>query len=153
MPLDTGAPAPDFALPDQFGQEVRLSTVLEDKAVLLVFYPFAFSGVCTGELNGFRDHLGDFETDTTTLLAVSCDPLYALRAMVDRDGLFFPLLSDFWPHGAVASSYDVFDDAHGHPRRSSYAIGRDGTIAWAMHNPPGEARDLGEQAAQLARLA
>ncbi|RZL67782.1 MAG: redoxin domain-containing protein, partial [Rhodococcus sp. (in: high G+C Gram-positive bacteria)] len=114
---------------------------------------FAFSGVCTGELNGFRDQLGDFETDTTTLLTVSCDPLYSLRAFVDRDGLFFPLLSDFWPHGAVASAYDVFDDAHGHPRRSSFVIGRDGRIAWSVHNPPGEARDLTEHAVQLARSA
>ena len=153
MPLETGAVAPDFTLTDQFGQDVQLSKVLTDKAVLLVFYPFAFSGVCTGELNGFRDNLGDFETDTTTLLMVSCDPVYALRAFVDRDGLFFPLLSDFWPHGEVASAYGVFDDAHGHPRRSSFVIGRDGKVVWAVHNPPGEARDLAEQATQLARLA
>lgn len=149
MPLDVGALAPDFTLPDQYGQQVTLSTVLQDKAVLLVFYPFAFSGVCTGELSGFRDNLGDFETDTTTLLTVSCDPIYSQRAFADRDGLFFPLLSDYWPHGEVSSAYDVFDDSQGHPRRSSYVIGRDGRITWGLHNPPGEARDLSEHAAQL----
>lgn len=153
MQLETGAVAPDFTLTDQFGQDVVLSEVLADKAVLLVFYPFAFSGVCTGELNGFRDHLGDFETDTTTLLTVSCDPIYALRALVDRDGLFFPLLSDFWPHGAVASAYGVFDDTRGHPTRSSFVIGRDGRVAWSVHSAPGQARDLAEHATQLALLA
>ena len=152
MPIEIGAAAPDFTLPDQYGQDVTLSKVLADKAVLLVFYPFAFSGVCTGELTGFRDNLGDFETDTTTLLTVSCDPMYALRAFADRDGLFFPLLSDYWPHGEVATAYDVFDAEHGHPRRSSYVIGRDGRVAWSIHNEPGAARDLGEQATQLSQV-
>ena len=78
-----------------------------------MFYPFAFSGVCTGELTGLRDRLGDFETDHTTLVAVSCDPMYAQRAVADRDGLFFPLLSDFWPHGATTKAYGVFDDISG----------------------------------------
>ena len=152
MPLDVGAPAPEFTLPDQYGQPISLSETLADKSVLLVFYPFAFSGVCTGELNGFRDRLGDFETDTTTLLTISCDPMYSLRAFADRDGLFFPLLSDHWPHGEVTSAYGVFDETHGHPKRSSYVIGRDGNVAWAMHNAPGDARDLDEQADRLAAL-
>lgn len=152
MPLDVGAPAPEFTLPDQYGQPISLSETLADKSVLLVFYPFAFSGVCTGELNGFRDRLGDFETDTTTLLTISCDPMYSLRAFADRDGLFFPLLSDHWPHGEVTSAYGVFDETHGHPKRSSYVIGRDGNIAWAVHNAPGDARDLDEQADRLAAL-
>lgn len=151
MPITIGAPAPDFALPDQYGQDVRLSKVLADKAVLLVFYPFAFSGVCTGELIGFRDHLGDFETDHTTLLTVSCDPMYSLRAFADRDALFFPLLSDYWPHGAAASAYGVFDDSNGHPTRSSFVIDRAGTVTWSVHNPPGLARDLEHHAAQLAQ--
>lgn len=152
MPLDVGAPAPEFTLPDQYGQPISLSETLADKSVLLVFYPFAFSGVCTGELNGFRDRLGDFETDTTTLLTISCDPMYSLRAFADRDGLFFPLLSDHWPHGEVTSAYGVFDETHGHPKRSSYVIGRDGNVAWAVHNAPGDARDLDEQADRLAAL-
>ncbi len=152
MPIPIGAPAPDFALPDQYGQRVRLSSVLQDKAVLLVFYPFAFSGVCTGELIGFRDHLGDFETDHTTVLTVSCDPMYSLRAFADRDALFFALLSDYWPHGAAASAYGVFDDSNGHPARSSFVIGRDGVVTWSVHNAPGVARDLGEHATQLAQV-
>lgn len=151
MPLEIGAPAPDFTLRDQHGQRFTLSSYVGEKAVLLVFYPFAFSGVCTGELTGFRDRLGDFETDTTTVAALSCDPMFSVRAFADRDALFFPLLSDFWPHGAVASAYGVFDESSGASRRSSYVVDRGGRIAYALHNEPGEARDLDVQARHLAQ--
>ncbi len=152
MGLAIGSLAPDFTLHDHTRAKFVLSQTLQDKAVLLVFYPFAFSGVCTGELTGFRDHLGEVETEVSTLVAVSCDPAFSLRAFADRDALFFPLLSDFWPHGAVASDYDVFDPALGAARRSSYLIKRDGTIAWAMHHEIGEARDLGAHAAAIRAL-
>ena len=147
--LAIGDRAPDFTLVDQHGQDVTLSSHAGQRAVMLVFYPFAFSGVCTGELTGLRDRLGDFETDESTLIALSCDPLYAQRAMADRDGIFFPLLSDFWPHGAVASAYGVFDERSGAARRSSYLVGKDGRVRWSMHNPTGRARDLDAHAAAL----
>jgi peroxiredoxin len=152
MTLTVGDEAPDFTLVDQHGQDVTLSQYAGRKHVLLVFYPFAFSGVCTGELIGFRDRLGDFETDDSTLIALSCDPVYAQRALADRDGIFFPLLSDFWPHGAVASAYGVFDEISGGARRSSYLIGKDGKVRWAVHNPTGRGRDLDEHAAALRAL-
>jgi peroxiredoxin len=143
MTLAIGDPAPDFTLKDQHGQ---------DKAALIVFYPFAFSGVCTGELTGLRDRLGDFETDHSTLLAVSCDPMYAQRAVADRDGIFFPLLSDFWPHGVTARDYGVFDDISGSAKRSSFIVDKDGRVGWMVHNATGEARDLDEHAARLSAL-
>ena len=148
-----GERAPDFTLRDQHGAEVRLSEVADGKAALVVFYPFAFSGVCTGELLGFRDRLGDFETPTSTLVAISCDPLYAQRALADRDALFFPLLSDFWPHGAVASAYGVFDDRTGSATRSSFVLDRDGVVRWSVHNELMEARDLDQHARALAEHA
>jgi mycoredoxin-dependent peroxiredoxin len=147
--LQVGDRAPDFALRDQHGQEFALSSYAGKKAVLLVFYPFAFTGVCTGELTGFRDRLGDFETDTTTLLGISCDSLYTQRAFADRDAIYFPLLSDFWPHGAVASAYGVFDEADGSAQRSSFVVGRDGLVSWVLHSHRGEPRDLDVQAARL----
>jgi peroxiredoxin len=147
--LAVGDQAPDFTLRDQHGQEVRLSSYAGQKSVLLVFYPYAFSGVCTGELTGFRDRLGDFETDDTTLLAISCDPLYTQRALADRDGIFFPLLSDFWPHGEVASAYGVLDESEGCATRSSFVVGKDGLVHWMLHNERGEARDLDLQATRL----
>lgn len=149
MGLPLGSEAPNFTLTDQHGAPFALADLRGRKSVLLVFYPFAFTGVCTGELNGFRDNLGDFETDTTTIAAISCDPIYSLRALADRDGLFFPLLSDFWPHGEVASAYGVFDATKGCSTRSSYVVDRDGRISFALHNDPGAARDLGVQAAAL----
>ncbi|RNL78921.1 peroxiredoxin [Nocardioides marmorisolisilvae] len=149
MPLQVGDHAPDFALRDQHGAEFKLSSVLGEKAVLLVFFPFAFSGVCTGELTGFRDRLGEFETDDTTLVAISCDSVYTQRAVADRDGLFFPLLADYWPHGEVASAYGVFDAEQGCPTRSSFVVDKAGRIAWSVHNQMGEARDLDTQATHL----
>jgi peroxiredoxin len=152
MTLSIGDPAPDFTLKDQYGQDVSLSSYAGSKAVLLVFYPFAFSGVCTGELTGLRDRLGDFETDDTTLLTISCDPMYTLRAAADRDGLFFPLLSDYWPHGVTSQAYGVFDDIVGSAKRSSFAVDKEGRVGWMVHNASGEARDLDEHAAALAAL-
>ncbi len=152
MSLAIGARAPDFTLTDQHGQDVTLSEHARGKAALVVFYPFAFSGVCTGELTGLRDRLGDFETAGSTLLAISCDPLYAQRALADRDGIFFPLLSDFWPHGQVASAYGVLDERTGGPRRSSFVIDREGIVRWHVHHPQGRPRDLDEHARHLAAV-
>ena len=151
--LPLGAPAPDFTLRDQFGQDVTLSSFRGKKAVALVFYPFAFSGVCTGEMSGIRSRLADFMTFDTEVLAISCDPKFALRAFADADGLNFPLLSDFWPHGAVCRAYDVFDERSGSPRRSSYVIDKLGVLRWAVHNANPDGRDLDEHVRQLQALA
>ena len=112
--LPLGSTAPDFTLRDQFGADVTLSSYRGRKAVVLVFYPAAFSGVCVGEMAGIRDRLAEFLTFDTEVLAISCDPMFSLRTFADSDGLNFPLLSDFWPHGAVARSYDVFDEGDRH---------------------------------------
>ena len=150
--LSLGIPAPDFTLRDQFGQDVTLSSFRGRKAVAVVFYPYAFSGVCTSEMAGIRDRLADFLTFDTEVLGISCDPLFALRAFADVDGLNFPLLSDFWPHGEVSRAYDVFDERTGAARRSSYVLDREGVVRWAVHNKPSESRDLDEHLRQLQAL-
>ena len=147
--LSLGSPAPDFTLRDQFGQHVTLSSYRGTKSVLLFFYPYAFSGVCTGELGGIRRRLAEFLTFDTEVLAVSCDPTYALRAFADQDGLNFPLLSDFWPHGEVARAYDVFDERKGCAERSSYVVDKSGTIRWSVHHAMPEGRDLDAHLEQL----
>jgi peroxiredoxin len=152
MTLAIGDRAPDFTLQDQHGQEITLSSYARGKAALVMFYPFAFSGVCTGELTGVRDRLGDFETDESTVLTISCDPVYTQRAIADRDGLFFPLLSDFWPHGVTTRAYGVFDEKSGGATRSSFALDRDGIVRWVMHSARAEARDLDAHAKALAEL-
>ena len=149
LAIQVGDVAPDFELVDQHRQELRLSSFRGDKAVLVVFYPFAFSGVCTGELSGLRDRLGDFETDDATLVTISCDPVFTQRAFADRDGLFFPLLSDYWPHGVVASAYGVFDEETGCAARSSFLVDKEGVVRWAVHNDRGEPRDLDAHAAAV----
>jgi peroxiredoxin len=144
--------APDFELRDQHGQQVRLSSFRGQKAVVVMFYPYAFSRVCTGELAEVRDEHAELVSDTVQLLAVSCDPMFALREFADRDKLTFPLLSDFWPHGAVATAYGVFDAEHGCATRSTFIVDRDGVLRWSVHNAMPEARDLAEQRRVLADL-
>ncbi|MDP2772041.1 MAG: peroxiredoxin [Nocardioides sp.] len=151
--LELGESAPDFTLRDQFGQDVTLSSYRGKKAVVIFFYPYAFSGVCTGEMAGIRDRLAEFLTFDTEVLAISCDPMFSLRAFADQDGLNFALLSDFWPHGGVSRAYDVFDEVTGAPRRSSYVIDKQGVVRWAVHNALSEGRDLDEHLAQLTAVA
>ena len=150
--LSLGGPAPDFTLRDQFGQDVTLSSFRGTKAVALLFFPYAFSGVCSGEMAGIRHRLDEFMTFDTEVLAISCDPVYSLRAFADQDGLNFPLLSDFWPHGAVSSAYEVFDEKKGSPHRSSYVVDRDGVLRWSVHNANPDGRDLDEHLRQLRAL-
>jgi len=147
-PLAAGEPAPELDLPDQHGSRVRLSE-LRGKRVLLVFYPFAFTGVCTGEVTGLRDHADQIRTDSTEVLAISCDPVPALRIFDSRYQLGIPLLSDFWPHGSAATSYDAFDPEIGAATRVSYVIDADGRIAWSVRAGLREARDLDDQIAAL----
>ena len=151
--LELGSQAPDFTLRDQFGQDVTLSSYRGKKAVVIFFYPYAFSGVCTGEMAGIRDRLAEFLTFDTEVLAISCDPMFSLRAFADQDGLNFALLSDFWPLGEVARAYDVFDEVTGAPRRSSYVIDKQGLVRWAVHNALPDGRDLDQHLAQLTAVA
>jgi len=141
MTLEIGRPVPDFALKDQHGQDVVLSCRGERNVVVL-FYPFAFSGTCTGELCAVRDDLGTFRNDDVELLAVSCDHMFSLRAYAERDGLEYPLLSDFWPHGEVSKAYGVFDEERGAAVRGTFVVDREGLLRWQVVNPIGTARDL-----------
>jgi alkyl hydroperoxide reductase subunit AhpC len=79
--------------------------------------------------------------------------MFSLRAFAERDGLEFPLLSDFWPHGAVASAYGVFNEATGAADRSTFIVDHDGVVRWVVHNEMPRARDLAEQVRVLADLA
>ena len=153
MTLETGREAPDFTLRAQHGQHVSLSSFRGRKAVVVMFYPYAFSPVCTGELCAVRDNLPTFESQDVQLLAVSCDPMFALRAFAEQDGLTFPLLSDFWPHGQTAKAYGVFNEVRGCSDRSTFIVDKTGILRWAVHNAMPDPRDLGEQARVLAEVA
>lgn len=139
MSLVVGDHAPDLTLKDQNNQKWTLSELRGDRNVLLVFYPLAFSGICTGELDHLRDHLTEFAD--VEVVAVSVDSVFTLRAWSDQRGYDFPLLSDFWPHGTVAQAYGVFNDKTGFANRGTFLVDTDGIIRFAEMNGPGEARD------------
>jgi peroxiredoxin (alkyl hydroperoxide reductase subunit C) len=151
--LSVGAPAPDFTLKDQNGADVSLSSFRGEKNVVVVFYPFAFSGICTGELCEIRDDLGAFVSDDVQVLAVSCDPMFSLRAFADKEGYFFPLLSDYWPHGEVSRAYGVFNERNGAPIRGTFLVDREGVVRWTLVNGPGDRRDFGGYREAVAALA
>ena len=141
MAPEVGTEAPDFTLKDQNNQDVTLSSFRDDRAVLVVFYPFAFSGICTGELCAVRDDLASFQNDAVQVVGVSVDTPYALKAWADAQGYDFPLLSDFWPHGATAQAYGVFHDAAGLAVRGTFLVDKGGVVRFAEVNGPGEARE------------
>lgn len=137
--VDVGSKAPEFTLKDSNKQDVSLSSFVGQKPVLLVFYPFAFSGICTGELCQLRDDFTSF--DGVQVLGVSVDTPFSLKVWAEQEGYQFPLLSDFWPHGAVAQQYGVFNEKAGMANRGTFLIDKDGVIRFAEVNGPGEARD------------
>lgn len=153
MPIDVGAQAPDFVLKDQNNQEVRLSDYRGRKVVLLVFYPLAFTGTCQGELCEVRDHLNDFVNDQVQVLTVSVDSPFSHKVWADQQGYQFPLLSDFWPHGAVAQAYGVFDEQRGIANRGTFLIDREGVVRFAEMNGPGQARDQNAWRKALAEVS
>ncbi len=152
MAVEVGQEAPDFELKDQHGQPVRLSSFRGAKNVVLVFYPLAFSGVCSGELCAMRDEFPEVSRDDVELLTVSVDSGFTHRAWSDKEGFGFGLLSDFWPHGAVATLYGVFDEARGVSTRGTFIIDKSGTVRWTVVNTIPQARDIAEYQKALAGL-
>ena len=150
-PVPTGVIAPDFTLQDQHGQDVSLSA-LRGRPVLLVFYPLAFSGVCSGELAQLRDRYTEFVEYDAVVLAVSVDSTFALRTWSDREGFPFALLSDFWPHGGVADTYGVLDTERGVARRGTFLIDAEGSVHWKIVTPASEPRDVDAYLTQIRAL-
>lgn len=141
MAPEVGTEAPDFTLKDQNNQEVTLSSFRGERSVLVVFYPFAFSGICTGELCAVRDDLPTFQNDDVQILAISVDHAFTLKAWSDAEGYQFPLLADFWPHGQVSEAYGVFNAERGFALRGTFLVDKTGVVRFAEVNGPGEARD------------
>jgi peroxiredoxin len=141
MPIDVGGRAPDFTLKDQNNQEIRLADFRDRKAVLLVFYPLAFTGTCQRELTEINANLDEYQNENVQVLTVSVDTVYSHKVWAEREGFEFPLLADFWPHGRVAQGYGVFNDAAGIANRGTFLIDRQGVVRFAEMVGPGESRD------------
>lgn len=141
MTVVVDAQAPAFTLLDYNRQRVSLESLRADRNVLLVFYPFAFSGICQGELCQVRDEIDEFQNDRVQVVGISVDTPYSLKVWAHREGFTFPLLSDFWPHGEVARAYGVFDEVSGSANRGTFLIDKAGTVRFAEVSERGAARD------------
>lgn len=151
--VDVGDLAPDFALRDQDKQLVRLSDFRGSKNVVLVFYPKSFTGICQGELCAIRDEIADFRNDDVMTLAVSVDSDAVHKHWANEQGYTFPLLADFWPHGAVATDYGVLNEDSGLARRGTFIIDKQGVVVYKVVNEIPDAREHDEYRRVLDDLA
>jgi mycoredoxin-dependent peroxiredoxin len=153
MAVEIGDTAPDFELPDQHGTPVKLSSFRGVKNVVVVFYPLAFSPVCSGELCAMREDFPEAGADDVELLTISVDSLFAHRTWAEQENFQFSLLADFWPHGDVARAYGVFDADRGLAIRGTFVIDKEGVVRWKVVNPIPQARDIADYQKALAELA
>lgn len=152
MALENDTQAPDFDLANQFGEHIRLSDFRGVRPVVLVFFPLAFSGVCTGELCALRENLSLFHQNGVELIGISVDSKASLRAWAEQQGYDFTLLADFWPHGAVAKEYGVFLEDKGFANRATFVIDAQGVIRASFITAPGEARSVDAYREALAEM-
>jgi mycoredoxin-dependent peroxiredoxin len=132
MVVRTGEKAPEFDLEVTHGERVRLSDYAGRSNVLLVFHPFAFTPVCEDEARDLQENLESFRHAQTEIVLVSCDPAPARQAWKRQLGAEYVFASDFWPHGAAAKAYGVFNDEKGAPFRGTFLIAKDGTVIWSL---------------------
>ena len=152
MTLSIGSAAPDFELSDQHGEKVLLSSFKGKKNVVVLFIPFAFTGTCTGELCALRDDLAPFQNDNVQLLAISCDSMFTQRIFAEQEGYKFPVLADFWPHGAAAKAYGIFNEELGCAMRGTFIIDKEGIVRWQVINGLGDARNIADYKTAISAL-
>ena len=152
MTLLIGDAVPNFSLTNQHGETVSLADFKGKKAVVVVFYPFSFTGICTGELCELRDNLAIFESSNVELLAISCDSKFTQKVFAEQEGYKFNVLSDFWPHGATAKDYGVFLDEPGMATRATFVINKEGVLTAKFVTAPGQARNFADYKTAIAAL-
>jgi mycoredoxin-dependent peroxiredoxin len=152
MSVQVGQPAPDFTLLDQTKTPVSLSD-LKGKKTLIVFFPFAFSGVCQGELCTIRDNMAALNSVDANVVTISTDTHHANRVWAAQEGFEFKMLSDFWPHGAVAQAYGCFNDQVGCAMRATYVLDEEGIVrAIVSTESLGQAREFDSYQEALAAI-
>jgi peroxiredoxin len=127
--IQPGTPAPDFTLRREDGSELTRAD-LEGSTTVLVFYPFAFSPVCTDQLNLYEEMLDSFRAQGATLYGVSCDSPYSQRAFREKLGVSIEQLSDFEPKGEVCRAFGVYHPG-GFPQRALVIVGPDAVVKWS----------------------
>jgi mycoredoxin-dependent peroxiredoxin len=150
--ITPGTPAPDFELVDQTRTKRTLGDFKGSKT-LIVFIPFAFSGLCSGELCYIRDHYATLNDLDADVVAISCDSHHANKAWADANGFEFPLLADFWPHGAVARAYGAFNETTGSANRFTFVLDEDCVVREVINTESlGVAREFEEYTRALAAI-
>jgi mycoredoxin-dependent peroxiredoxin len=150
-PIQVGAQAPDFTLKDQTGSAVTLSSFRGKRNVVLVFYPLSFTSVCTVQMPGYSEDKPRFEDHDAQVLGISVDSGPVHKAFADSVGVDYPLLADFYPHGAVATAYGVFR-AEGYSERATFVIDKKGTVRWAEVHELGKVPDRSKALEALKAL-
>jgi mycoredoxin-dependent peroxiredoxin len=140
MTVTTSEKAPEFDLEVTEGERMRLSDFRGRSNVLLVFHPFAFTPVCEEEARDLQENLESFRSAQTEIVFVSCDPSPARQAWKRELGVEYTFASDFWPHGAAAKAYGVFNEETGAPRRGTFLIDKEGSVIWSLVKIPDERR-------------
>jgi peroxiredoxin len=130
--IATGEQAPEFELEVSPTERVRLADFRGRSNVLLVFHPFAFTPVCELEARDLQENLESFRHAETEVVFVSCDTSAARRAWRAQLGAEYTFASDFWPHGAAAKAYGVFNERTGAPLRGTFLIDKAGTVVWSL---------------------
>lgn len=135
--ITAGAPVPEFTLKRADGSDFTRAD-LADQTTVLVFYPFAFSPVCTDQLNLYEEVLGDLREQGATMYAVSCDATYSQTAFREHLGVTIEQLSDFEPKGAACRAFGVYHEG-GFPQRALIIVGPDNVVRWSYQAPsPGD---------------
>ncbi|MDT4971219.1 MAG: mycoredoxin-dependent peroxiredoxin [Pseudonocardiales bacterium] len=150
--IEVGEQAPDFTLRDQNNEEFTLSSSRGVRSVLVIFYPLAFTGICTDELGAVRDDTSTYQNGDVQAVSISVDSAYVQKIFSQRESYEFPMLSDFWPHGGVAKSYGVFNEDNGFANRGTFLVDKDGIVRFAEMNGPGEGRNADNWRDAIAKL-
>lgn len=152
MPATIGAPAPDFTLPDTDGTPVSPADLAGRKA-LVVFIPFPFTGICTGEVCALRDGIAALNDLEAAVVVITCTPRPSNAEWVRQNGLEFPVLSDFWPHGETARAYGCFNEDVGAADRVTYVLDAEGIVREIIASGSlGTPRRYDEYPAALTRI-
>ncbi|WP_292364330.1 MULTISPECIES: redoxin domain-containing protein [unclassified Methanoculleus] len=140
--VEVGEQAQDFSIPDQNGNEIRLSG-FPGKRVILSFHPLAWTSICARQMKALEANREAFDALGAVALGISVDSVPCKRAWAESIGIRKTrLLADFWPHGAVAQMYDVFDSQKGYSRRANVVVDEFGRIIFVEEYPATAVPDM-----------
>jgi mycoredoxin-dependent peroxiredoxin len=131
--LAPGTKVPPFTLGTETGESFSEAD-LQGKTSVFVFYPFAFSPVCTDQLQVYEQSLAEITADGAVIYGVSCDSSWAQKAFREKLGVSIPQLSDFEPKGAACAAFGVLHPG-GFPQRAIVIVGSDGIVRWSYQAP------------------